>query len=96
MGDELVSVNGMGQQALPAQSWRSSQPASIAASRLPKIVVLSESRCSTSINFSDTDLENRIVATPVPDLKEFGNLVEGEPRPLRGLDDAKGRDRDWS
>ena len=57
---------------------------------------LPESRRSISINFSDTDLENRIVATPVPDLEEFGNLVEGEPQPLRGLDDAKGRDRDWS
>ncbi|HET7532534.1 MAG TPA: hypothetical protein VFJ83_05250 [Nocardioidaceae bacterium] len=96
MGDELLSVNGMGQQALPAQSWRSSPPASIAASRLPRIVFLPESRRSISINFSDTDLENRIVATPVPDLEEFGNLVEGEPQPLRGLDDAKGRDRDWS
>ena len=92
-----MASNGIGQQSPQAQASRSSQPASRAAVRVPRMVIRSAILSSTSTSFVRRSLLQAGVdalAVPVPaDLEQVGDLVEGEAEPLGGLDDPEQGDR---
>jgi len=68
-----------------AHAIRSSQPESIAARRVSALRPRSAIRCSTSASFR---------SAPVPGgVEQLGDLVQGEPEPLRGPDHPEHGDR---
>ncbi len=83
----------MGQQSFPAHSCRSSQPASIAATRFSRIGAGPRSVARPPPISPEPRLAGRSRGLVCADLDQVGHLVQGEAQALRCLDDPQRHDR---